>query len=99
MVEEKDGETTSHHTNISKIYVHMEQLLQNNFWMLAEDLRLPKGKPISLEQGRAKDKDKKRSKGFQDGDLRFGETVLKEENFLHTQTPPHRWGQWGALEP
>lgn len=71
-MEEKDGETTSLHTNISKIYLHMEQLLQNNFSMLAEDLRLPKGKPISLEQRRAKDKDKKEVKDFRTGTCALG---------------------------
>lgn len=71
-MEEKDGETTSLHTNISKIYLYMEQLLQNNFSMLAEDLRLPKGKPTSLEQCRAKDKDKKEIKDFRTGSCALG---------------------------
>ena len=29
-------------TNTSKIHLHVEQLLQNTYWTLAEDLRLPK---------------------------------------------------------
>ena len=46
--------------------MHVEQLLQNTFWMLAEDPGdFQKGKSIP----RAEDKDKKRDKGFQDQDL------------------------------
>ena len=43
--------------------------------MLAEDLRLPKGKQISLEQGRGKDKDKKEVK-----DIRTGTCALGRES-------------------
>ena len=42
----------------------------------------PKEKPISLEGGRAKDKDIKRDKGFQDRDL-GSEGVVKEEVSAH----------------
>ena len=28
-------------TNTSEIHLHVEQLLQNTYWTLAEDLRLP----------------------------------------------------------
>ena len=42
MVEEWDVEITFLPTNTSKIHLHVEQLLQNTYWMLAEDLRLPK---------------------------------------------------------
>ena len=41
MVEEWDVEITFLPINTSKIHLHMEQLLQNTYWMLAEDLRLP----------------------------------------------------------
>ena len=42
MVEEQDVEITFFPTNTSEIHLHVEQLLQNTYWMLAEDLRLPK---------------------------------------------------------
>lgn len=45
-------------------------------WQKTPDFQ--KGKPISLEEGRLKDEDKKRDKGFQDGNLHFGEGVVKE---------------------
>ena len=49
-----------------------------------------KGKPISLEQDKAKDKDNKRDKGFRDRDL-------KEEKFPHTRKLSRGWGQ-GKLQ-
>lgn len=49
-----------------------------------------KSKPISLEQGKAKDKNNKRDKGFQDRDL-------KEEKFPYTRKLSHGWGQ-GKLQ-
>ena len=45
-VEELDVEITFLSTNTSEIHLHVEQLLQNTYWMLAEDLRLPKGKKL-----------------------------------------------------
>ena len=42
MVEESDMEITFLPTNTSKLHLHVEELLQNTYWMLAEDLRLPK---------------------------------------------------------
>ena len=42
MAEEKGMEITFLPTNTSKLHLHVEQLLQNTYWMLAEDLRLPK---------------------------------------------------------
>ena len=42
MAEELDVEINFLPTNTSKLHLHMEQLLQNNYWMLAEDHRLPK---------------------------------------------------------
>ena len=41
MAEEKDMEITFLATNTSKIHIYVEQLLQNTYWTLAEDLRLP----------------------------------------------------------
>ena len=46
-----------------------------------------------------KDKDKMEDQGAQDWALIWGKEVMKEEYFLHTRKPPHRWGQWGASEP
>ena len=43
MVEELDMEIVLP-TNISEIHLHVEQLLQNTYWTLAEDLRLPKSR-------------------------------------------------------
>ena len=42
MVEEEDVELTFFPINTSKIHLHVEQLLQNTYCTLAEDLRLPK---------------------------------------------------------
>jgi len=47
MVKAQDVEITFHPTNISKIYLCVEQLLQNTYHTLAEDLRLQKGRVIS----------------------------------------------------
>ena len=42
MAEEYDVEINFLPTNTSEIYLHVEQLLQNTYWTLAEDLRPPK---------------------------------------------------------
>ena len=42
MAEKYNAEITFIPTNTSEIQLHVEQLLQNTYWMLAEDLRLPK---------------------------------------------------------
>ena len=49
-------------TNTSKIHLHVEQLLQNTYRMLAEDLRLPKSQETPHILGRAKEKRKHRDK-------------------------------------
>ena len=41
MAEEQDGETTFSPTNISKEHLNAEEILQNNFWTLAEETRHP----------------------------------------------------------
>ena len=38
---EEDMEITFLHTNTSEMHLHVEQLLQNTYWVLA-DLRIPK---------------------------------------------------------
>ena len=50
MAEEKDGETTFSPTNSSKEQLNAEQIPQNNFWMLAEDIRHPERQPIVFER-------------------------------------------------
>ena len=49
MVEEQDGETTFSPTNSSKEQLNAEQIPQNNFWMLAEDIRHPKRQTSNLQ--------------------------------------------------
>lgn len=59
---------------------------------------LLKGKPVSLEKGRATDKDK-RNKGFRDEGLcpeGEWEGVMKREKFTQTRNPHHRLGQRGV---
>ena len=51
MVEEEDGETTFSPTNSSKEHLDAEQIPQNNFWMLEEDMGHPVRQPIVF-QGR-----------------------------------------------
>ena len=50
MVEEQDGETTFSPTNSSKEHLNTEKIPQNNFWMLAEDIRHPEKQPIVFER-------------------------------------------------
>ena len=59
MVEEEDVELTFFPINTSKIHLHVEQLLQNTYCTLAEDLRLPKRQELPTYMGRAKEKRKK----------------------------------------
>ena len=42
MVEEEDVEITFLSTNTSKLHLHVEQVIQNTYRTMAEDLRLPK---------------------------------------------------------
>ena len=50
MAEEQDGETTFSPTNSSKEQLNAEKTSQNNFWSLAEDIRLPEKQPIVFER-------------------------------------------------
>ena len=50
MAEEQDGETTFSPTNSSKEYLSTKQIQQNNFWMLAEDIRHPEKQLIVFER-------------------------------------------------
>ena len=49
MAEEWDWETTFSPTNSSKEQLNAEQISQNNFWSLAEDIRQPEKQPIVFE--------------------------------------------------
>ena len=49
MAEKQDGETTFSPTNSSKEQLNGEQSLQNNFWLLAADIRCPEKQPIVFE--------------------------------------------------
>ena len=51
MAEEQDGETTFSPTNSSKEHLSTEQIPQNKYWMLAEDIMHPERKPIVFERG------------------------------------------------
>ena len=42
MAEEWDLEIAFLFTNTSEIHLYVEEFLQNTYWTLAEDLRLPK---------------------------------------------------------
>ena len=46
MAEEQDGETTFSPTNSSKEQLNAEQISQNNFWSLAENIRRPEKQRI-----------------------------------------------------
>ena len=46
MVEEYNVETIFSPTNSSKEQLNAEQISQNNFWLLAEDIRHPEKQPI-----------------------------------------------------
>ena len=50
MAEDKGGETTFSPTNLLKEHLNAEQIPQNNFWMLAEDIRHPERQPIVFER-------------------------------------------------
>ena len=50
MAEDKGGEITFSPTNLLKEHLNAEQIPQNNFWMLAEDIRHPERQPIVIER-------------------------------------------------
>ena len=49
-------EITFRPTDTSKIHLYVEQLLQNTYRTLAEDLRLPKSKKLPQVPGRVSDR-------------------------------------------
>ena len=64
--------------------------------MLAEYLRLPKGKKLAMYLGRAKEKRKNRDKRI-GWDLYHWEGAVKEEKLPHTRKPLH-WQRRGWRE-
>ena len=65
MAEEWEVEITFLPTNTSEIRLHVEQLLQNTYWTLAEDLRPPKRQetPPHTWVGQKKKEKKEETKG------------------------------------
>ena len=50
MVEKQDRDTTFSPTNSSKEHLNTEKIPQNNFSVLAEDIRHPEMQPIVFER-------------------------------------------------
>ena len=81
-------------TSTPKIHLHVEQLLQNTYWTLAEDLRLPKSinSPCTWVGQKKKEKTETKEYGW---DLHLWEGAVKEEKFPHARKPlPGRDGEW-----
>ena len=74
-------------TNTSKIHLHVEQLLQNTYWMLAEDLRPPKRQETPPRTWVGQKKKEKTETEEQGQDLHQWEGAVKEERFPHTRKP------------
>ena len=83
-------------TNTTKLHLHVEQLLQNTYWTLTEDLTSQKGRssPHTWVGQKKKGKTKTKEQGW---DLYLVEGAVKEENFPHTRKPLHCWRQ-GVVE-
>ena len=88
--------------NTSEIHLHVEQLLQNTYWTLAEDLRLPKrqGNPHVPWYGK-REKKKQRQKN-RAGTWTSGRELWRRKSF-HTLGSPFTsrdgGGRGEALEP
>ena len=50
MAEEEDGETTFSSTSSLKEHLNAEKTPQNNFWLLAEDIKHPEKQPIVFKR-------------------------------------------------
>ena len=100
MAEEWDVEITFLPTNTSKIHLHVEQLLQNTYWTLAEDLRLPERQETPHVLGRAKEKRKNRDKRIGTGRAPLGRSC-EGGKVPHTRKCLHRQRRgvagWGEL--
>ena len=74
-------------TNISEIHLHVEQLLQNTYWTLAEDLRLPKRQETPHIPGKGKRKKKKQRQKNRHGTCTSGRELWRRKGF-HTLEAP-----------
>ena len=86
-------------TNTSKIYLQEEHSYRKSSEHLKKTPDFQKDKLIPKEWGTAKDVLKKEKKKRErekerkwDRDLHLREAAVKKEMFLHTQKPPHGWG-------
>ena len=86
MAEEWDGETTFSPTNSSKEHLNAEQISQNNFWPLAEDIRCPEKQPIVFERRQDKIWKIKRETKELGTETRPGKGVIIEEVSKHQET-------------
>ena len=87
MAEEWDVEITFLPTNTSEIHLHLEQLLQNTYWMLAVDLRLPKRQETPHVPGYGKRKKKKQRQKNRDGTCTTGRELWRRKT-CHTLGSP-----------
>ena len=90
--------------NTSEIHLHVEQLLQNTYWTLAEDLRPPKRQETPTYLSKAKGKRKNRDKRIGMGPAPVGGSC-EGGKFPHTRKPLHgqrlrvaEVGSFGATE-
>ena len=97
-------EITFFPTNTSVIHLHVEQLLQNTHWTLAEDLRPPKRQETPHIPGEGKRKKKKHRQKNRDGTCPSGRELWRRKSF-HTLGSPFtggdgvwRGGSFGATE-
>ena len=74
-------------TNISKLHLHVEQLLKNTYRMLAEDLRLPKRQETPHVPGRAKEKRKNAGKRIGMGPAPLGGSCEGGKVSTHSEAP------------
>ena len=70
-------------TYTSKIHLHVEQLLQNTYWTLAEDLRPRKRQETPHVPGEGKRKKKKQTQKDRDGTCTSGRELWRRKGF-HT---------------
>ena len=97
-------EITFFPTNTSEINLHVQQLLQNTYWTLAEDLRLPKRQGTPHVPGQGKRKKKKQKQKNRDRNCTSGRELWRRKSF-HTLGSPFtggdggwRGGSFGATE-
>ena len=81
--------------NTSKIHLHVKQLLQNNYWMLAGGLRLPKRQENTHIPGQGKRKKKKQRPKNRDGTCTSGRELWRRKSF-HALGRPFTGGDGGG---